>query len=91
MSIPIIGHGLRFVTLRAKLRIQMAFTANQRVRVNLAGLMIDGVAFHAAVTDVLATIIKKVGEDPSAYLVELLFSFKGLTRIEVTEDRIRPA
>jgi len=69
----------------------MAFTPNQRVRLNLAGLMIEGVTFHAAVTDALATVIKKTSEDPPAYLVELLFSFKGLKQIEVPEERIRPA
>ena len=69
----------------------MAFTPNQRVRLNLAGLMIEGVAFHAAVTDALATVIHQTTVDPSAYLVELLFSFKGLKQIEVPETRIRPA
>lgn len=69
----------------------MEFTPNQRVRLNLAGLMIEGVTFHAAVTDALATVIKQTDEDPSAYLVELLFSFKGLKQIEVREERIRPA
>jgi len=69
----------------------MAFTPNQRVRLNLAGLMIDGVTFHAAVTDALATVIRKTSEEPPAYLVELLFSFKGLNAIEVPEERIRPA
>jgi len=70
---------------------EMAFTPNQRVRLNLAGLMIEGVTFHAAVTDALATVIRKTSEEPPAYLVELLFSFKGLKEIEVPEERIRPA
>jgi hypothetical protein len=69
----------------------MAFAAHQRVRVNLAGLMIQGVTFHAAVTDALATIVRKSTEEPPAYLVDLLFSFKGLKQIEVSEERIRPA
>lgn len=69
----------------------MAFAVNQRVRVNLAGLMIEGVIFHAAVTDALATIMKKTSEDPPAYLVDLLFSFKGLKQVEVPEERIRAA
>ena len=68
----------------------MAFTPNQRVRLNLAGLMIEGVTFHAAVTDALATVIRRTSEDPPVYLVELLFSFKGLKQIEVPEERIRP-
>ena len=69
----------------------MQFQANQRVRLNLAGLDVKGVTFHAAVTDALGTIIKKSSENPPAYLIELLFSFKGLKEIEVPEDRIRPA
>ena len=69
----------------------MPFAPNQRVRVNLAGLMIQGVTFHAAVTDALAIVMKKTSDDPPAYLVDLLFSFKGLKQIEVPEDRIRPA
>jgi hypothetical protein len=69
----------------------MAFTPNQRVRLNLAGLMFEGVTFHAAVTDALATVIRRTSEDPPVYLVELLFSFKGLKQIEVPEERIRPA
>lgn len=69
----------------------MPFAINQRVRVNLAGLMIQGVAFHAAVTDAIATVMKKTSDEPSAYMVDLMFSFKGLKQIEVPEDRIRPA
>jgi hypothetical protein len=69
----------------------MTFAAHQRVRVNLAGLMIQGVTFHAAVTDALATIVRKTTEEPPAYLVDLLFSFKGLKQIEVPGERIRPA
>lgn len=77
---------------RVKLQNEaMAFAVNQRVRVNLAGLMIEGVTFHAAVTDALATILKKTSESPPAYLVDLLFSFRGLKQIEVPEERIRPA
>jgi hypothetical protein len=69
----------------------MPFVPNQRVRVNLAGLMIQGVTFHAAVTDALATVMKRTTDDPPAYMVDLMFSFKGLKQIEVPEERIRPA
>ena len=69
----------------------MLFQPNQRVRLNLAGLTVEGVTFHAAVTDALGTIIRCSSETPPAYLVELLFSFKGLKEIEVPETRIRPA
>jgi hypothetical protein len=67
------------------------FQPNQRVRMNLAGMMVEGVGFGAAVTDALGTIVKKTGEDPPVYLVELLFAFKGIKQIEVPENRIRAA
>jgi hypothetical protein len=67
------------------------FQPNQRVRLNLAGLTVKGVTFHAAVTDALGTIVRNSSEDPPAYLVELLFSFKGLKEIEVPVERIRSA
>ena len=57
----------------------------------MAGLMIEGVTFHAAVTDALASVVRKTTDEPPTYLVDLLFSFKGLKEIEVPEDRIRPA
>jgi len=84
--------GLRPAAWLVKIHSEaMAFAVDQRVRVNLAGLMIEGVAFHAAVTDALATILKKTSESPPAYLIELLFSFRGLKQMEVPEERIRPA
>jgi hypothetical protein len=67
------------------------YQPNQRVRLNLAGLTVNGVTFHAAVTDALGTIIKESSENPPAYLIELVFSFKGIKEIEVSGDRIRPA
>jgi len=82
---------LFFCDHRVKIDSVMSFAANQRVRVNLAGLMIQGVTFHAAVTDAVATVVRKTKEEPPAYLVTLLFSFKGLKEIEVPEERIRPA
>ena len=69
----------------------MPFAPNQRVRLNLAGLMIQGVTFHAAVTDALATVMKRISDNPPVYMVDLMFSFKGLKQIEVPEERIRPA
>lgn len=69
----------------------MPFAPKQRVRVNLAGLMIQGVTFHSAVTDALGTVMKQTSQDPATYLIDLMFSFKGLKEIEVQEDRIRPA
>ena len=60
----------------------------QLVRVNLAGLHAEGVMFQAAVTDAVAHIVKQTSEQPSKYLVKLLFSFRGVTEVEVPEDRI---
>jgi len=64
---------------------------NQRVKVNLSGLTIQGVGFSQNVQEALGTIVRQVSADPPAYLVELLFSFKGVKRVEVAEDRIRRA
>ena len=61
----------------------------QRVRVNLAGMQVGPVLFHAAVTDAVGTILKQTSENPPKYLVKLLFSFKGVDEVEVTEERIK--
>jgi hypothetical protein len=68
---------------------QEVFEANQQVKVNLSGLTIKGVAFSQNVQEALGTIVKQVSAEPSVYLVELLFSFKGVKRVEVPEDRIQ--
>jgi len=60
----------------------------QQVRVNLAGMQVGSVLFHAAVTDAVGTIAQQISEDPPQYLVKLLFSFRGVDEVEVTEDRI---
>ena len=65
------------------------FEPNQRVKVNLSGLTIKGVAFSQNVQEALGTIVQQVSAEPPTYLVELLFSFKGIKRVEVPEDRIR--
>lgn len=61
----------------------------QPVRVNLAGLQVGGVLFHAAVTDAVGRVIKQTSEDPEKYLVKLLFSFKSIDEVEVSADRIK--
>jgi len=66
------------------------FEPNQRVKVNLSGLTIKGVAFSQNVQEALGTIMR-VSAEPPTYLVELLFSFKGVKRVEVPEERIRPS
>ena len=67
------------------------FEPHQRVKVNLSGLTIQGVAFSQNVQEALATVVRQVSAEPATYLVELLFSFKGVKRVEVPEDRIRQA
>jgi hypothetical protein len=39
----------------------------------------------------LGTIVRQVSPDPPVYQVELLFSFRGIKRVEVGEDRLHPA
>lgn len=59
------------------------------VRVNLAGMQVQGVLFHAAVTDAVGNIVKQTSEDPPKFLVKLLFSFKGVSEVEVPASRIK--
>ena len=47
---------------------------------------VDGVAHYEAMTPLPAA-----GGVPPAYLVELLFSFKGVKRVEVPEERVHHA
>ena len=68
----------------------MKFEPGQKVRCNLAGMQVGSVLFHAAVTDAVGTVLQQISADPPVYLVELLFSFKGVKRVELPEDRIRP-
>jgi hypothetical protein len=65
------------------------FEPSQRVKVNLSGLTINGVAFSQNVQEALGVIVKQVSAEPSVYLVELLFTFKGIKRVAVPEDRIQ--
>jgi hypothetical protein len=67
------------------------FQPSQRVTVDLSGLVIQGVAFSQNVQKALGTIVGQVSTDPPVYKVELLFSFKGIGRVDVPETRIRAA
>jgi hypothetical protein len=67
------------------------FAPNQRVKVDLANLTVQGVQFSENVREVLATVVQQTSADPPTYLVELLFTFRGVKRVELPEDRIRPA
>ncbi len=64
------------------------FEPGQRVKANLAGMMVGVVTFHAAVSDAIGTIVKQTSPDPPKYLVELMFSLKGLNEVEVPEERL---
>jgi hypothetical protein len=64
------------------------FEPGQSVRVNLSGMQVGTVVFHQAVTAAVGKIVRRTSEDPSKYLVRLLFSFRGVSEVEVAEDRI---
>ena len=66
------------------------FQPGQRVKVDLSGMTVKGVTFSQNVREAVATIVQQVSADPPTYLVELLFSFKGVKRVEVPEQRIQP-
>jgi hypothetical protein len=66
------------------------FQPSQRVTVDLSGLVIQGVSFSQNVQKVLGTIVERMSTTPPTYTVELLFSFKGIKRVEVPEARIHP-
>lgn len=65
------------------------FQSGQSVRVNLSGMQVGSIIFHAAVTDAVGTIVRQTSEDPAKYLVKLLFSFRGVDEVEVPEERIK--
>jgi hypothetical protein len=71
------------------------FANGQMVRVNLAGLQVGSVLFHAAVTDAVGHIVRETvpqsADAPAKFLVKLIFSFKGVSEVEVPADRIRAA
>jgi hypothetical protein len=69
---------------------KIMFVPGQSVRVNLAGMQVKGVLFHDAVTAAVGTIVKQTQQEPPVYLVKLLFSFRGITEVEVPLDRISP-
>jgi hypothetical protein len=65
-----------------------SFQPGQAVRVNLAGVQAGNVLFHAAVTAAVGHVLRKTSENPPKYLIKLLFSFRGVSEVEITEDRI---
>jgi len=67
------------------------FEPGQNVRLNLAGMQAGGVMFQAAVTAAAGIIVRQTSQNPPKYLVKLLFSFRGVSEVEVPEDRILAA
>ena len=47
--------------------------------------------FQAAVTAAAGIIVRQTSQNPPKYLVKLLFSFRGVSEVEVPEDRILAA
>ena len=89
-GVVVSGCALAFtLAQREHLPMDAIFQPGQLVRVNLAGLDAGGVTFQAAVTDAVGHILKQTSEQPPKYLVELLFSFRGVSQVEVPADRIR--
>lgn len=80
----------RFAKILSRTQNVEVFVPGQSVRVNLAGLQVKDVLFHAAVTAAVGTIVKQTSEDPPKYLVKLLFSFRGISEVEVSADRVSP-
>jgi hypothetical protein len=69
--------------------MEASFKPGQLVRVNLAGMQVEQVTFHAAVTDAPGRIVNQTSEDPPRYLVRLIFAFRGINEVEVSVDRVR--
>jgi hypothetical protein len=67
------------------------YQPKQRVTVDLSNLTIQGVSFSQNVQKALGSVVRQVSAEPSVYLVELLFSFKGIKLVEVPEERMRVA
>ena len=79
---------LRIAKCNPEVQNDRVFEPGQSVRVNLAGMQVQGVLFHAAVTDAVGNIVRQIKADPPAFLVKLLFSFKGVSEVEVPADRL---
>jgi hypothetical protein len=67
------------------------YQPNQRVTVDLSNLTIQGVSFSQNVQGALGSVVRQVSAEPPVYLVELLFSFKGINLVEVPGERMRAA
>jgi len=65
-----------------------AFQPGQSVRVNLEGMQVGNVLFHAAVNAAVGHVLRQTSQEPPKYLIKLLFSYRGVSEVEVAEDRI---
>jgi hypothetical protein len=74
---------------REAVLMENLYKPGELVRVNLAGMQVGGVSFQAAVTDAVGNIVKQTSDEPPKYLVRLLFSFRGISEVEVPADRVR--
>ncbi|HKV27606.1 MAG TPA: hypothetical protein VJN90_04975 [Candidatus Acidoferrales bacterium] len=79
----------RVAKFRSPAENEFMFKEGQHVRVNMSGMQVGDVMFHAAVTDAVGNIVRQTSQDPPSYLVRLLFSFKGVNEVEVPENRIK--
>jgi len=73
----------------SKLPMETPFKPGEVVRAILAGMLVEGTLFHAAVTDALGNIVRQTSENPPKYLVRLRFSFRGINEVEVPAERTR--
>jgi hypothetical protein len=69
-------------------RFVPAFQPGQSVRVNLEGMQVGNVLFHAAVNAAVGHVLRQTSQEPPKYMIKLLFSYRGVSEVEVTEDRI---
>jgi hypothetical protein len=70
--------------------VSAVFQPNQRVKVDLSGMTIKGVSFSQNVREAPGTVVQQSSVEPPVYLIELVFSFKGVKRVEVPQERIQP-
>jgi hypothetical protein len=70
--------------------VSAVFQPYQRVKVYLSVMSIKGVSFSQIVRVAPGTVVQQSSAEPPVYRVELVFSFKGVKRVEVPEERIQP-
>jgi len=71
--------------------LRATLQGGQRVTVDLSDLTIRGVRCSQNVQKALGTILAQTCDKPPTRRNELRFSFKGVKRVGVPDERIRPA